>query len=89
MSRYLHQKVTNENEEYIKFEDDTAKAICNTVQKDCLLYSLPTRSINIEATESAGQPVAQLELREIKKAQREDYFIGKWLRVKIDNTQHN
>lgn len=86
MSRYPFHKVTYTDGDYIKIQNDVIKAICNSVNIETLIETLPVASINIiEATESAGQPMAQIELREIRKAQREDFVIGKWIRARIDN----
>lgn len=83
MSRYPFEKV--EEEDRMKIDGKTVKTICGYIQLEALVETLPSASINIvDATESPGQPMAQIEQREIRKNQREDVIIGKWVRATID-----
>ena len=83
MSRYPFEKV--EEEDRMKLDGKTVKTICGNIQIEALIETLPTASINIvEATESPGQPVAQIEQREIRRSQREDMILRKWVRATID-----
>ena len=83
MSRYPFEKV--EEEDRMKIDGKTVKTICGNIQIEALIETLPTASINIvEATESSGQPMAQTEQREIRRSQREDMILGKWVRATID-----
>ena len=83
MSRYPFEKV--EEEDRMKIDGKTVKTICGNIQIEALIETLPTASINIvEATESPGQPMAQIEQREIRRSQREDMILGKWVRATID-----
>ena len=83
MSRYPFEKV--EEEDRMKTDGKTVKTICGNIQIEALIETLPTASINIvEATESPGQPMAQIEQREIRRSQREDMILGKWVRATID-----
>ena len=85
MSRYPHEKLEGDGETRLKIDDKTIKTICNNVQIEALIEVLPVASINIiEATEIQGQPMAQIEQREIRKSQREDVVLGKWVRAVID-----
>ena len=73
MSRYPYEQLTED--ESVKIDDKTVKTICSSVQMpvEALIEVFPAASINIvEATESPGQPLAQIEQREIRKNQRED-----------------
>lgn len=83
LSRYPFEKV--EETEEVKIEDKTVKTICQSTQIEALIEVLPSASINIvDATECPGQPLAQVEQREIRKNQREDSVLGKWVRATID-----
>ncbi|XP_060557360.1 uncharacterized protein LOC132717812 [Ruditapes philippinarum] len=83
MSRYPYNLDTTD-EDIIKIEDNVVKAVCNSTTTS-YLESLPTMNINIiEATENTGQPMAQLEMRDIRRKQREDPIIDKWRKAIID-----
>ena len=85
MSRYPYEQLTED--ESVKIDDKTVKTICSSVQMpvEALIEVFPAASINIiEATESPGQPLAQIEQREIRKNQREDPVLGKWVRATMD-----
>ena len=82
MSRYPGQEVPKEG---IQLEDKAVKAICGSATLSPYIEVLPCKLLNvIEATEAQGQPMAQVEMREIRKNQREDKTIGKWVRAVID-----
>ena len=62
MSRYPFEKVEEDRK---KIDGKTVKTICGNIQIEALIETLPTASINIvEATESPGQPMTQIEQRE-------------------------
>lgn len=85
MSRYPYERVAEDNT--IKIEDKTIKTICSISQTpvEAFIETLPSASINIiEATECPGQPLAQIEQREIRRNQRQDAILGKWVRATID-----
>ena len=85
MSRYPYEKMIDEDRlERIKLEGKTVKAICNaTVQ--AYVETLPMESINLlEVMEEPGQILAQRDVREIRKAQRNDGLIDKWRIAVID-----
>ena len=85
MSRYPYKKI--EEDDTVKIDDKTVKTICSSTQfrVEAIIETLPTASINIiEATECPGQPLAQIEQREIRRNQREDKVLGKWVRAAID-----
>ena len=48
------------------------------------METLPVYMNILEVTEDLGQPLAQKELREIRRAQREDPQIDKWRIAVID-----
>ena len=82
MSRYPYDRVS---EEEIQLKDQTVKAICGCIAVPPYVEILPCGLLNvIEATETQGQPMAQVEMREIRKNQREDETLGKWVRAVID-----
>ena len=82
MSRYPYDRVS---EEEIQLKDQTVKAICGCIAVPPYIEILPCGLLNvIEATETQGQPMAQVEMREIRKNQREDETLGKWVRAVID-----
>lgn len=85
MSRYPHEMVKEENEEHVKIKDETIKAICSNVQGIPYVETLPSCNINIiEATDTLGQSLANVEVREIRRNQQEDEVIGKWVRATKD-----
>ena len=88
MSRYPHEILQDENK--IKIDDNTVKAICSVINVPPYIEILPTAGINIvEATDSPTQPMAQIEMRAIRKQQREDSVIGKWIRAVMDKRMPN
>ncbi len=86
MSRFPYERVVDkDNMERIIVEDDTVKAICNTIVSP-YIETLPAYNINlVELFEEPGQILAQKEMREIRQAQRNDPLIEKWRRAVIDN----
>ena len=85
MSRYPYEKIKGDCGNRVRIDDKTVKTICNNIQIEALIEVIPSASINIvEATETQGQPMAQIEQREIRKSQREDEVLGKWVRAVID-----
>ena len=85
MSRYPYEKVEEDCGNRVRIDDKTVKTICNNIQIEALIEVIPSASINIvEATEIQGQPMAQIEQREIRKSQREDEVLGKWVRAVMD-----
>ena len=74
MSRYPYDQLT-EDDERIKIDDKTVMTICSSAQMpvEALIEVIPAAAINIvEASECPGQPLAQIEQREIRRNQRED-----------------
>lgn len=87
MSRYPHERV--EDDQKVKIDDKTVKTICSFVQLQPRSYieTLPSAAINIvDATDCPGQPLAQIEQREIRHNQRQDPVLGKWVRAVTYNT---
>ena len=63
MSRYPFDRAEEDN---MKIDGRTVKTICGNIQIEALVETLQAASINIvEATESPGQPMTQIEQREI------------------------
>ena len=83
MSRYPHEKLSGE-EERVKVKDDVVKAICSCTDLDPLIETICSNINILEATEEQGLPMAQIELREIRKQQRLDRVIEKWRIAVID-----
>ena len=82
VSRYPFDRT---EEDSMKIDGRTDKTICGNIQIEALIETLPAASINIvEATESPGQPMAQIEQREIRQNQRQDFVLGNWVRANID-----
>ena len=70
MSRYPHDKISQDE---VKLEDQTAKAVCGFVNVPPYIETLPSGLLNvIEVTEAQCQLVTQVEMREIRRNQRED-----------------
>ena len=82
MSRYPFEQ----SEEIVTLEDTIVKSICSAINTPAYTETVPCANINIvEVTEVEGQTMAQIEQREIRRKQREDKIIGKWVRVVLDN----
>jgi len=87
LSRYPYERLTDGNEDQVRLEDNTIKAICSctTIQMDGLIHTLPSLSINIvESIGEPGQMLAQKELKEIRRQQRNDTLIDRWRCYVID-----
>ena len=86
MSRYPFEQ----SEEKITLDDTTVKSICSSINTQAYIEILPCANINIvEVTEAGGQTMAQIEQREIRRKQREDKIIGKWVRAVLDKELPN
>ena len=86
MSRYPFEQ----SEEKITLDDTTVKSICSSINTQAYIEILPCANINIvEVTEAGGQTMAQIEQREIRRKQREDKIIGKWVRAVLDKKLPN
>jgi len=73
MSRHLDNQTANLNIESIK-------AICNCMHQQPLYDTVAMSTIDLmEATETEGHPIAQIDIREIRKQQRQDPVISFWL----------
>ena len=85
MSRFPYKTIKDEsNSEMVKIEDNSVKAICN-LTIPAYIETLPSARINLsDIIEEKGQPIAQKELREIRRAQREDKLIDRWRIAVID-----
>ena len=81
------ENIKAETEDIVEkcIESRTIKAICKTIHVTPFIEVLPSSSINIvEATDSPGHDLAQIELRDIRIQQREDPIIGLWYRATFD-----
>ena len=68
--------------------ESAVKAICNVNQCHPLVEAVATPELDIiEATECPGSPMAQVEMRELRRRQREDDVIGVWSRAVRDRTK--
>ena len=86
LSRYQHDRVTEDGVERIRLNTEAIKAICQPIQVQCYAETLPATSIDIVDVSDRLSDLAQVELREIRKRQRDDRVVGKWLRATIDKT---
>ena len=87
MSRYPYERLTDDqDQEQVRIDDQTVKAICTAMQVHIpVIDILPMAAINIvEIAEEPGQALAQKELREIRRAQRNDPLIEPWRIAVID-----
>lgn len=87
MSRYPFERVTQNEEVITKIDDSTVKTICSTIQVPPYIEVLSASLNIIDITETSGQPLAQVEIRELGTKQREDPILGKWVRATI-NRRH-
>ena len=89
LSRYPFEKVVepdkdNNTQEFVKLDEDTVRVICSPLVSP-YIDTLPTMNLNImEATEDPSVPMAQVEMREIRRKQMTDKVIGKWRIATID-----
>lgn len=89
MSRYPYERL-EEDGDMVKIDDQTVKAICSSVTPSPYIEAIPVGNINIiDATETPGTPMAQIEMREIRRSQREDPVIGRWTRATMDRRLPN
>ena len=87
MSRYPYERLVKDEEDMIQVEDNVVKVICSSIVFPPYIETLPAASINIvEVTEDPGTPMAQIEMREIRRRQRQDNTIETWRRAVIDKT---
>ena len=85
MSRYPYERTVNDKEEIIQIENNVVKVICSSIVFSPYIETLPAANINIiEVTEDPGTPMAQIEMREIRRRQRQDSTIETWRRAVID-----
>ena len=78
MSRYPYASVSmKQDEDMVKIDDKTV--ICSAITTQAFIETLPAYNISIvEATEFPGHTLTLKELREVRKAQREDKLIELW-----------
>lgn len=73
----------NDREEKVRIDNSSVKTICSNIQIPPYIELL-SASIKVAITENSGQPLAQIEMREILAKQRDYPTIGKWVRSTID-----
>lgn len=83
MSRYPVGNSEEQEKELIKIDDTVVKTSCGSIHTPHIeTVSAP---LNItEILETQGHTLAQIEIRELRKHQREDRIIGKWVRAVTD-----
>lgn len=83
MSRHPFNEIVDSQQEVATTH--TVKAICSSIQGQGLIDTIAVSNIDIiEATETEGYPMAQLDVREIRQQQRLDPVVGFWLRLVKD-----
>ncbi|CAG2204782.1 unnamed protein product [Mytilus edulis] len=64
---------------------ESVAAICNSAQYIAPLIESIAMSLDVlEMTDTPGQPMAQVDMRELRKQQRDDSLIGFWVRAVKD-----
>lgn len=86
LSRYPFDKVQDQLlNECTTISNQSVKAICNSVHFCQFVEILPCFNLNIlDVTEDSSQVMAQIEMRELRRSQREDVVVGPWLRAVLD-----
>ena len=87
MSRYPY---SYSDQDGVKMDDQTVKALCSVIVPPTYIEVLPSANLNIiETFEEQGQVLAQKDLFEIRRMQRQDPLIETWRRAVIDKTIPN
>ena len=74
------------NREIEQISSESVKVVCGSlITPVCPLVSMSVDILDI--TESAGQPMAQVDMRELRKQQNADSCVGFWLRAVKDKTK--
>ncbi len=85
LSRYPEQGEQCSDKEQIN--NEAVKAVCRTIQHTPYIETVAMSSVDImEVTECPGMPMAQIDVREIRKQQREDTVLGYWIPAVKDKT---
>lgn len=86
LSRYPFDKIQDQLlNECTTISNQSVKAICNSVHFCPFVEILPCFNLNIlDVTEDSSQVMAQIEMRELRRSQREDVVVGPWLRAVLD-----
>jgi len=86
MSRHPANKNSSHNEKNI-IDVDSMRALCNCVQHPPFIETIAMSTVDImEATESIGYPMAQIDIREIRQQQRQDSVLSFWIMAVKDKT---
>ena len=82
LSRYPGNKETEQ------ISSESVKVVCGSlITPVCPLVSMSVDILYITA--SAGQPMAQVDMRELRKQQNADSCVGFWLKAVKDKTKHD
>ena len=82
LSRYLGNMETEQ------ISSDSVKVVCAClISPICPLVSMSVDILDV--TENTGQPMAQVDIRELRKQQNTDQCVGFWLRAVKDKTKPN
>ena len=81
MSRYPEQ-----NTDRVTLDKETVRSVCDgSMNPGPVVETIPCKRLNIlDVTEDPAQPLAQIDLRELRKQQRDDPIVGVWLRAVVD-----
>lgn len=72
-----------DNEESAQIPNESVKAVCGClVSPTCDMVSMSTDILDI--TDSPSQPMAQVDMRELRRQQNADHCIGLWVRAVRD-----
>ena len=84
MSRYPNDKMDEKTDTIKEIRNDVVKAICSNTDTNPLIETICANINIIESTEDSGQPMAQIELRELRRQQRQDKCIDRWRIATLD-----
>ena len=86
LSRYPYHRISEDSTDRIVVGDPTVKAVCG-VMTPVYIETLPMATHNItEVLQESGQTLAQNDMREISRAQRNDNIIDIWRCAVIDKS---
>ena len=92
MSRYPHEKLFDGAEECVRIDDKTVKAICSCIVISPFIDMLPIATLNKLETidvDDESQVLAQKEVFEIRRSQRQGPLIERWRKAVIDRAVPN
>lgn len=83
MSRYP-ERPSEEGKDSEQISVESVKAVCNTLQQQPYIETIAMSIDVMEVTECPGAPMSQIDVREIRKQQREDTVLGLWINAVKD-----